>query len=150
MIDWIKVFLMSMLPIAELRGAIPLGVSMGLPLWEVTLLAIVGNALIVPILLVITEPLFKYLKTLKGFRGWVEKYEARAAKKIHSYRKFRFLGLVLLVGIPIPTTGVYTGVVASRVLNMSFKVALAANVLGVLMSGTIVYMISHGYLNFFM
>ncbi|MCK8059895.1 MULTISPECIES: small multi-drug export protein [unclassified Fusibacter] len=147
MYDYLKVFILSMIPISELRGAIPFGYSLGLPLWEVTVIAIVGNMIIVPVLLLITEPLFKYLKTLNVFRHHVERYEDRAAKKLHSYRKYRFIGLLLLVGIPIPTTGVYTGVVASRVLNMSFKVSLMANVLGVLMSGTIVHFITKGVIH---
>lgn len=136
-----------MLPISELRGAIPYGVAQGSPLIEVALIAVFGNAIIIPILLLITEPLFTYLKSFNRFRHWVERYEQRAAQKVHNYRKFRFWGLVLLVGIPIPTTGVYTGVVASRVLNMSFKTALLANLLGVLMSGTIVTLIAAGVLH---
>lgn len=144
----LHILFLSMLPISELRGAIPYGLTQGLPLYEVAPLAILGNMVIIPLLLLITEPLFTYLKTFNRFRHWVERYEARAAKKVSNYRKYRFLGLVLLVGIPVPTTGVYTGVVASRVLNMNFKTALLANVLGVLMSGTIVTLIAAGILHF--
>ncbi len=144
----IHIIFLAMIPISELRGAIPYGVSHGLPLLEVALVAVLANMLIVPILLLITEPLFTYLKTFSKIRHWVERYENRAARKVANYRKYRFLGLILLVGIPIPTTGVYTGVVASRVLNMSFKAALLANWLGVLMSGTIVTLITAGILHF--
>ncbi len=142
------ILFLAMVPISELRGAIPYGVSHGLPLIEVALIAIFGNMIIVPFLLLITEPLFTYLKTFSKLRHWVEKYENRAARKVENYRKYRFFGLILLVGIPIPTTGVYTGVVASRVLNMNFKTALLANWIGVLMSGTIVTLITAGVLHF--
>ncbi len=138
---------LSIMPISELRGAIPYGVSQGMPLMQAAFIAIVGNALIVPFLLLITEPLFTYLKTISKLRHWVEKYENRAARKMHNYRKYRFIGLVLLVGIPIPTTGVYTGVVAARMLNMRFRTALIANLLGVLMSGTIVTLLTAGVLH---
>ncbi len=139
---------LAMLPVSELRGAIPYAVAQGIPLLEAAFIAILGNALIVPLLLLVTEPLFTYLKTFNAFRHWVEKYEDRAARKMQNYRKYRFFGLVLLVGIPIPTTGVYTGVVASRVFNMRFRTALFANLLGVLMSGAIVTLITAGVLRF--
>ncbi len=149
MIDKIfHILILAMTPVSELRGAIPYGVINGLPLIEVALIAVLGNMLIVPVLLLITEPLFTYLKTFSKLRHWVEKYENRAARKVANYRKYRFLGLVLLVGIPIPTTGVYTGVIASRVLNMNFKTALFANWLGVMMSGTIVTLITAGIIHF--
>ncbi len=144
----VYIIVLAAAPVSELRGAIPYGVSQGLPLIEVALLAILGNMLVVPILLLIIEPLFTYLKTIKRLRSWVEKYENRAVRKVANYRKYRFWGLVLLVGIPLPTTGVYTGVVAARMLNMRFKTALMANWLGVLMSGTIVTLFTAGILHF--
>ncbi len=144
----LHVFILAATPVSELRGAIPYGVAQGLPLIEVTLIAVLGNLIVVPILLLIVEPLFRYLKTFSKLRHWVEKYENRAAGKVANYRKYRFIGLVLLVGIPLPTTGVYTGVVASRVLNMRFRTALLANLLGVLMSATIVALITAGILHF--
>ncbi len=144
----IHILVLAATPISELRGAIPYGVAQGLPLIEVALLAILGNMLIVPLLLLVTDPLFTYLKTFNRLRHWVEKYEARAAHKLVNYRKYRFIGLVLLVGIPLPTTGVYTGVVAARVFNMRFRTALLANWIGVLMSGTIVSLLTAGVLHF--
>ncbi len=144
----IYIIILAATPVSELRGAIPYGVSQGLPLIEVALFAILGNMLVVPVLLLIVEPLFTYLKTFNKLRHWVEKYENRAAQKIAHYRQYRFIGLVLLVGIPLPTTGVYTGVVAARMLNMRFETALVANLLGVLMSGTFVTLFTAGVLHF--
>ncbi len=146
---FIKVFVLSMMPISELRGAIPLGVSFGYTPLEATIIAVLGNILIIPILLLFIRPLFLYLKTFKGIKKFVEKYENRAAKKLNHYKSYRFIGLILLVGIPLPTTGVYTGVVASQVLNMSAKDSLLANVLGVLMSGVIMFLVTSGVLHFF-
>lgn len=146
---FISVFVLSMMPISELRGAIPLGIKLGYSPLEATIISAVGNILIIPFLLLITKPLFVYLKSFKGVKKFVEKYENRAAKKLNHYRKFRFIGLILLVGIPIPTTGVYTGVVASQVLNMNTKTALIANIIGVLMSATIVFLLTTGIIHFF-
>lgn len=142
-----KVLLLSMTPISELRGSIPLGVKLGLSPLESTLISLVGNILIIPVLLLIMQPIFKYLKTLSFLKGWIEKYENRAAKKVKNYRKYRFFGVLILVGIPIPTTGVYTGVLASQLLNMRPKVAFAANALGVCMSATIVFLLTTGVLH---
>ncbi|MBN2260159.1 MAG: small multi-drug export protein [Clostridiales bacterium] len=136
------VLLTSMAPISELRGAIPLGINLGLIPLESLALSLIGNLLIVPILLLIVKPVFTYFKTLKQFRLWINKYEDRAANKVKNYRKYRLLGLFLLVAVPIPTTGVYTGAVAANVLNISFKNAWIAISMGVLVAGGIVYMIS--------
>ncbi len=144
--ELLKVFMLSITPISELRGAIPYGVKLGLSPETATAVAIFGNIILIPILILIIKPLFDYLKTFKYLKEWVNKYEKRAANKLQNYRKYRFWGLVLLVGIPIPTTGVYTGVVASQVMHMKVKTALVANIIGVLMSGTIVYLMTRGYL----
>ncbi len=143
----VQTFVLSMLPISELRGAIPYGVRFGLSLWQAGFFALLGNIFVIPILLAVTDPLFKYLKTFKHLRQFVENYEDRAARKMENYRKYRFWGLVLLVGIPIPTTGVYTGVVASRVLGMSYRAAFFANLIGVLMSGLIVTLLTAGVIH---
>lgn len=145
----LKVFILAMMPISELRGAIPLGVKLGYTPLSATLISIAGNALIIPILILIIRPVFKYLKRYSFIKNFIEKLENRAANKLKNYRKFRFFGLVLLVGIPIPTTGVYTGVLASQVLNMGARAALLANLLGVLMSGTIVFLLTSGVIHFF-
>ncbi len=144
--DLLKVFILSVTPISELRGAIPYGVKLGLSPETATLVAILGNLLLIPVLILIIKPIFAYLKTFKYLKEWVNKYEMRAANKLKNYRKYRFWGLVLLVGIPIPTTGVYTGVVASQVMHMKLRTALVANMIGVLMSGTIVYLMTKGFL----
>ncbi len=147
--DFFKVLLLSMAPVSELRGAIPLGVGLGFSPIEASLISVFGNAIIVPILYFILKPLFKFLKGFKAIRRFVESYENRAAKKLDNYRKYRFFGLVLLVAIPIPTTGVYTGVVASHVMGMRAKTSISANILGVFISGTIVFLITSGFIHIF-
>ena len=143
------VFFTSMMPIAELRGAIPLGISLGMSPVDSALISILGNLLIIPILMVILKPMFTYFKTIVRFREWINRFEDRAANKMKNYRKFRLIGLFLLVAIPIPTTGVYTGVVAANVLKIRFKNAWFAISLGVVTAGIIVYLLSINIFSFF-
>ncbi|SCZ81478.1 COG2426 family protein [Acidaminobacter hydrogenoformans] len=136
------VLAMSMMPIVELRGAIPLGVSLGFSTLHSTVLSVIGNALIVPVLLAIIEPLFSRMKRLEQLRGFVERLEVRAASKVQNYRKYRLLGLFLLVAVPIPTTGVYTGCIAAVILRIRPRNAAAAIIGGVVAAGAIVFMVT--------
>jgi len=135
-----------MLPISELRGAIPLGINLGFTPESSTIISIVSNAIIVPILLLIIRPLFTRLKYIRNFKNLIERYESRAANKIKNYRKYRLMGLFLLVAVPLPTTGVYTGCVAAVIMNIQYKNALAAIVGGVVVAGIIMYLLSLGFL----
>lgn len=139
----ISVFLISMMPIVELRGAIPLGVGLGMDPMRAAIIAVIGNSLIVPILLLLINPLFTRFKKLKSLRGFVNKYEDRAAKKIGRYRQYRLLGLFLLVAIPLPMTGAYTGCVAAVITKVSVKKASLAIIGGVITAGVIVYLLSY-------
>lgn len=139
----LSVFIISMMPIVELRGAIPLGVGLGMDPLKAALIAVLGNSLIVPILLLIVNPLFAHFKKLEAIRGFVNRYEERAAKKVHKYRQYRLLGLFLLVAIPLPMTGAYTGCVAAVVTKVSFKKATFAIISGVISAGIIVYFLSY-------
>ena len=143
------VFLTAMAPISELRGAIPLGISLGMTPEQAALISIVGNLLVIPILLLRMQPVFNYFKTIRHFRDWVNRFEDRAAGKIRHYREYRLIGLFLLVAVPIPTTGVYTGVVAANVLRIRFRNAWLAISAGVLVAGLIVYMISINMIHLF-
>lgn len=139
----VSVFLMSMAPIVELRGAIPLGVGLGMAPLRAAIIAVIGNSLIVPILLLIINPLFAHFKKLSAFRGFFTRYEERAAKKIHHYREYRLLGLFLLVAIPLPMTGAYTGCVAAVITNISFKKAAVTIIAGVITAGIVVYSLTY-------
>jgi len=136
------VIAMSMMPVVELRGAIPLGVSLGFSTLHSTILAIIGNSVIVPVLLLIIEPLFAHMKRLEQLRGFVERLEVRAASKVQNYRKYRLLGLFILVAIPVPTTGVYTGCIAAVILRIRPRNASMAIIAGVVAAGIIVFMVT--------
>jgi uncharacterized membrane protein len=140
--SYLYTLIMSMIPISELRGAIPLGVSLGLSPLVATVISVFGNALVVPFLLLLIEPMFERLKTLTRLRNWIERYEARAMTKFQGYERFRFWGLLLFVAVPFPTTGAYTGCVIAVMLGMKFKSAWASITGGVIISGFIVFLLT--------
>ena len=140
------VFLISMVPIIELRGAIPYGVAFGLPLWLTYIIAIVGNMVPVPIIFFFARRVLEwgadkpYIGKLftffleKGHRGG-EKLKAKAGRGL-------YWALLLFVGIPLPGTGAWTGTLAASLLDMDFKTSVAACMGGVLLAGCIMGVLS--------
>ena len=147
-IDFIYVLFISMLPVIELRGAIPVGVALGMSVKYASVVSIIGNLIVIPILLLGIEWVFGHIKKFKMFRTTIEALESRAANKIHNYRGYRLIGLFLLVAIPLPGTGVYTGCLAARVMKMKNFNAWIATSLGVICSGLIVTLITSGVIQF--
>ncbi len=149
---WHKVMMVvftGALPVSELRGAIPLGVTLGFTPLESLLLSLAGNLAVVPPVLWLIEPLFTYFKKLERLRGWVTRLEARAAGKLKHYREYRLLGLFLLVAIPLPGTGAYTGCLAARILKIGMLNAWAAISLGVVAAGILVFLMTAGVVHLF-
>ena len=140
------VFVVSMVPLIELRGAIPYGVMFGLPLWLTFAIAIVGNMLPVPIIFFFArrvlewgadKPVIGKVFTFfleKGHKGG-EKLQAKAGRGL-------YWALLLFVGIPLPGTGAWTGTLAASLLDMDFKKSVAACVGGVLLAGVIMGVLS--------
>ena len=140
------VFLVSMVPLIELRGAIPYGVMFGLPLWLTFLIAIVGNMLPVPIIFFFArrvlewgadKPVIGKIFTFfleKGHKGG-EKLQAKAGRGL-------YWALLLFVGIPLPGTGAWTGTLAASLLDMDFKKSVLACMGGVLLAGVIMGVLS--------
>ena len=136
------VFLVSMVPIIELRGAIPYGVGFGLPLWLTYIIAIVGNMLPVPLIYFFARKVLhwgadkKYIG--KFFSYCLEKGEAAGHKLMKKAgRGGLFLALMLFVGIPIPGTGAWTGTLAASFLDMGIKTTALSVSLGVIIAGII-------------
>ena len=140
----IKLIIISMLPIIELRGAIPVGVLLGLPPIESFLISIVGNLIPIPFVILLGRPIFNWLKKTKLFAGLMEKLEKRIEKKADSVMKKAALGLYIFVAIPLPGTGAWTGALIASMFDMRFKYALPAIVLGVLTAGIIMTVGSYG------
>ena len=136
------VFLVSMVPIIELRGAIPYGVGFGLPLWLTYIIAIVGNMLPVPLIYFFARKVLHWgadKKCIgKFFSYCLEKGEAAGHKLMKKAgRGGLFLALMLFVGIPIPGTGAWTGTLAASFLDMGIKTTALSVSLGVIIAGII-------------
>ncbi|MCF6459932.1 COG2426 family protein [Clostridium sp. Cult3] len=143
----ILVIIVAAMPLSELRGAIPLGISLGLSPIHSTIISILGNMMIVPILLKILNPLMNYLERtalFSKFIGWVKRRTMKRTR--NTIKKYSLLGLFILVAIPIPTTGAWTGCIAASLLKLDYKKALFVILSGVLTAGIIVSTISYGIL----
>lgn len=140
-------FIISMLPILELRGGILAAGALNLNLIIAWLIAIIGNLLPIPFLLMFLNSIFDWMKKTKLFKKMVEKLEKKALKNKEKFEKGEFLALVLFVGIPIPGTGAWTGALIASVLGMNKKKAMLAITFGVLLASVIMVILSYGLVN---
>ena len=141
----ITTFVMSMVPVIELRGAIPFGVAQGLGLWQAIAVSIVGNLLPVPFIILFIRRIFAWLRRISPkLNTLVTKLEKRAEGKSEKVLKYAFWGLFLLVAIPLPGTGAWTGSLVAAMLDMRLKKAFPAIALGVVAAGVIVSVITYG------
>lgn len=132
------VFCMSMVPVVELRGAIPLGVAAGLHPLAAAAAAVLGNMVPVPFILLLLRQVFALLRRVPWLGEKVDWLERRAHLKGRMVRKYRLLGLMLLVAVPLPGTGAWTGALVAVMLDIRFRNALPAIALGVLAAGAVV------------
>ena len=143
---YLIVFLVSMVPLIELRGAIPYGVLFGLPLWQTFVIAIVGNMLPVPIIFFFARRVLEWGAdkpvTGKFFTFFLEKGHKGGAKLQAKAGRGLYWALLLFVGIPLPGTGAWTGTLAASLLDMDFKKSVLACVGGVLLAGVIMGVLS--------
>ena len=138
-------FFVAMVPVLELRGAIPIGMAHGLPFWPALIVSILGNLLPVPFIIVFVKKVFAFLRKISPkLETLVRKFEQRAESKYDLIEKYEMLGLFILVAIPLPGTGAWTGALVAAMMNMRLKKAFPAIALGVVAAGIIVALISHG------
>lgn len=137
-------FLMAMVPVVELRGAIPLGVAAGLPPAVAAVTAMAGNLTPVPCILLLLRRVFALMRKSAWLGPKVDRLERRAHLKGRKVRKYRTLGLVLLVAIPLPGTGAWTGALVADVLDIRMRVALPAIAAGVVIAGCITTAVTCG------
>ncbi|MBP3485402.1 MAG: small multi-drug export protein [Oscillospiraceae bacterium] len=135
-----------MVPVVELRGAIPLGVSMGLPPLTVYLLAVLGNLLPVPFIILLVRRVFDWLRRGRFWGPKIAAMERRAHLKGRVVRKYRLAGLIVLVAVPLPGTGAWTGALVAALFDIRLRSALPAILLGVVIAGGIMLAVSCGLL----
>lgn len=131
------IIFVSMLPVIELRGAIPMGIAMGFDTVTVFILSVLGNCLPVPLVLWLTRPAMAYLRKTKLFSPFAAWLERRTEKNREQIMKYSALGLLIFVAIPLPGTGAWSGAIAASILDMRFKYALPSIMLGVAGAGII-------------
>lgn len=136
--------LTAALPIAELRGSIPLGLYLKEPLWKVFLLSMVGNLIPIPPLYFFLGPVSNRLRKLAVFDRYFTWLFNRAKRKSDIIQRYEALGLMIFVAIPLPMTGAWTGCIIASLLKMPFRYAFPAVALGVLGAGIIVTLLCLG------
>ncbi len=129
------VFICSMIPIIELRGAIPLGTGLGLGIVETYILSVIGNILPVPIILLFVKVVLDFMKKIKGLCKIANWVEAKAEKHKGKIEKYAYVGLFLFVAIPLPGTGAWTGSLIAALMKMKFWKSLLFVFLGVMAAG---------------
>ena len=140
--NYIITFLISMIPLVELRGAVPYAISSGIPLWQALLIGVIGNMLPVPIIFFFARHILEWGKdkpVIGNFFTWFLNKGHRGGQKLEEAAgdKGIFWALLLFVGIPLPGTGAWTGTLAASILDWDFKRSVLAVMLGVVLAGLI-------------
>jgi len=140
------VFIISMIPILELRGGLLVAKMIGVPLLTAIPICIVGNIIPIPFILLFIKQIFKWLKKVPFFERFIVKLENRAMGKSDSIKRYEFWGLALFVGIPLPGTGAWTGSLIAALLDIDFKKAIVSELVGIAMATIIMSIVSYGLL----
>lgn len=138
------VFLISMIPLLELRGGLLAASLLKISAVKAIPLCIVGNIIPIPFILLFIKQIFKVLKKTKIFRGLIIKLEDHAMRKSDQVKKYEFWGLMLFVGIPLPGTGAWTGSLIASLLEIDIKKSSLAILCGIIMATVIMYIVSYG------
>lgn len=141
----IVTFFISMVPVIELRGAIPYATGMGLSPWIAIPVAMIGNILPIPFIILFIKKIFAWMRKQSGWLNRVvDKMEAKAEKNKEKVLKYAFWGLTLFVAIPLPGTGAWTGALVAAMLDMPLKKAFPSILLGVVGAGIVIAFVSYG------
>ena len=139
-------FIISMVPILELRGGLLAAgpAFLNIPMWRAIPGGIIGNLLPIPFILLLITKIFDWMKGTKRLKPVVEKLEKKAMSQSANIEKYEFWGLVAFVGIPLPGTGAWTGALIAALLGIRFRKAFPAIVIGVCLAACIMTIISYG------
>ena len=145
--DYLYVFLCSMLPIVELRGAIPIATALNMPWWAAFSVSVIGNMLPIPFIMLFIRRILKWMKKIKYLDKMAVRLEEKAKKNTNKIMKYESIGLCIFVAIPLPGTGGWTGALVAAMLNMRLKYALPSIFAGIIIAGFIVTGVSYGFLH---
>lgn len=138
------VFLISMVPLLELRGGILASTLLDLPMWKAIILCVSGNIIPMPFILIFIKKIIRWMQGTKIFGKLANGLVHRVDKKKGQIEKYEFWGLALFVGIPVPGTGGWTGSLIAALLNIKLKKAISAELLGMAIATVIMCLISYG------
>lgn len=145
-IDIFVTLFVSMLPVFELRGAIPVGVSLGLNPIICLIVSIIGNLAPVPFIIVFIRRVFEWMRKKSSRLARIaERLEEKAYNKSGTLYKGEIIGLILFVAIPLPGTGAWTGSLIAALLDIRLKVAFPAIALGVIIAGLLIVGLTYGF-----
>ncbi|MDX9917183.1 MAG: small multi-drug export protein [Gudongella sp.] len=144
------VMLTAALPVIELKGAIPVGISLGLSPWHAFLLSFMGSMFPMPFILFTVRPVFNYLRKTRALRRFIEYLTDSSYNKSGRVQKYGAWGLLVFVAIPLPGTGVWTGSIIASLLDMRFKLAFPAIFVGNLIAGLLIMGITNGVFNLYL
>ncbi|MBD5133241.1 MAG: small multi-drug export protein [Clostridiales bacterium] len=137
--------LVSMIPVVELRGGIPFGVAAGLPVWAAFLAAVIGNLIPAPFIIVYIRRILQWMRErIPRLNSLVDRLERKAHLKGQKVNRYKYLGLMLFVAIPLPGTGAWTGSLAAAFLDMPLRKAIPSVIAGVLIAGMAISILSYG------
>ena len=143
--EMLLTLLVSMIPVIELRGGVPFGVALGLPVQKAFLAALVGNLLPVPFIMLFVRRVFLWIrKHIPKLGNWVDRLEQKAWSKSDKVQKYELWGLLLFVASPLPGTGAWTGSLIAALLDMRLQRAVPTIFVGVLIAGVIVTSLTYG------
>lgn len=147
----VYVFLVSMLPILELRAAIPIGVALDMNIFECYFISVLGNMLPIPFILIFIKKILEYMSKskIKLFNKVSNKLIEKADKRSDSVNRYSLLGLFLFVAIPLPGTGGWTGALIASLMGMRFKKSFISILCGVMVAGLIMTLASYGVVSIF-
>lgn len=146
----ISTFFLSMVPVIELRGGLPYGIALGLDYPAALMAAVLGNMVPVPFIIIYIRHIFTWLR--KRSSWWdlrITRLERKAHLKGRVVRKYSAIGLCILVAIPLPGTGAWTGALVAAVLDMRLRRALPSIFLGVCIAAAIMTMVTFGLIHIF-
>ena len=144
----IGIFFISMLPVIELRGSIPVGFYQGLPWYTNMITSIIGNMLPVPFILLFIVKMFEFMKKRNIMVNIIEKIEKRAMNRSESIANKEFLGLMIFVAIPFPGTGAWTGALIAALLQLDRKKSFIYILFGVIIAAVLVTLGVYGVIGF--
>ena len=140
----LTIFLISLLPILELRGGLIAAALLNVPLWKAFIICYIANMIPVPFIILFIKKIFEWLRKYKFFNKIITKLEAKTEKNKDKVMRYKQWGLLLFVAIPLPGTGAWTGSLFAALLEIDIKKATPIIALGVLIAGIIMAVLSYG------